>query len=111
MIESKLESIGIATSDIFAATTDAGSNVLKAVKLMGLRTQKCFAHGLDLVIRKVVRGKKASAFDVLILNEHDMETQGDSEDSNSSDSDSDDDSEDECDADETLPVSLGEAVQ
>ena len=53
-----------------AATTDAGKNVLRTVDLLGLQKQKCYVHGLDLVVRKVIYGskkKKALAFDIKIL--------------------------------------------
>lgn len=50
------------------APTELGpSNVLKAVELIGIRKQKCYAHGLDLVVEKAIFGSQATAFDVAIL--------------------------------------------
>lgn len=70
LINQRLQRYGLSRSDLAAATTDAGSNVVRAVGLLGLEQQKCYAHGLDLVVRKVVYGskkKKALAFDIHIL--------------------------------------------
>ena len=67
LIRLRLENAGLSMDDIVAAATDAGSNVVKAVELMGLRKQECFVHGLDLVVRKTVYGDKATAFDVNML--------------------------------------------
>lgn len=67
LISDRLQSVGLSECDLVAAATDAGSNVVKAVRLMGLRKQKCFTHGLDLVVRKVTYGRKATAFDVVMI--------------------------------------------
>lgn len=67
VIESRLENFGLTKEDFIAAATDGASNVLCAVDLMGLRKQECFARGLDLVVRKVVCGEKAKAFDVAMF--------------------------------------------
>ena len=61
-----------------AATTDAGSNVLRAIGLLELEQQKCYAHGLDLVVRNVEevygsKKKKALAFDIEILSSSSVE--------------------------------------
>lgn len=66
-VTARLELFNISEKDIVAAATDAGSNVLKAVDLMGIRQQQCFAHGIDLVVRKAIHGTRATAFDVLIF--------------------------------------------
>ncbi|XP_018495177.1 uncharacterized protein LOC100907748 [Galendromus occidentalis] len=67
----RLSSFKLSRNDIVAAVTDGASNVLKAVDLIGVHRQKCFAHGLDLVIRKAVYGAQAAAFDVAILTDGD----------------------------------------
>lgn len=70
LIEERFERFGLSSTDLVAATTDAGKNVLRTVDLLGLQKQKCYVHGLDLVVRKVIYGskkKKALAFDIKIL--------------------------------------------
>ena len=63
-VASRLASFEVSYDDFFAAVTDGGSNVVKAVDLMMLQKQKCMVHGLHLVVSKVISGKKAMAFDV-----------------------------------------------
>ena len=65
----RLETVGLTLQDLVFAATDGGSNVLKAVELLDLRKQQCFAHGLDLIVRKVIFRKKAVSFDLTILEE------------------------------------------
>lgn len=72
LIRRRLESVNLQTSDLVAATTDGASNVSLAVQLLGLRQQKCFAHALDLVVRKVVFDENGS-FDVEILAPEEVE--------------------------------------
>ena len=70
LVEIRLERFGLSSTDFVVAATDAGKNVLRTVDLLGLQKQKCFAHGLDLVVRKVIYGstkKEALAFDIEIL--------------------------------------------
>ena len=71
MISGRLQSFGLSKDHILAATTDGGSNVLRAVRLIGLKSQKCLAHGLDLVVRKALFGDKPMAFDVSIFDTED----------------------------------------
>ena len=96
IIVERLNAVGLSRRDFVAAATDGGKNVLKAVTLMGLNKQACFAHGLDLVVRKVVFGPKALAFDVDVLQPDRSGVESDSDDD---DDDEDDDDEDEDDDD------------
>ena len=75
----RLEIFSLSEKDILAAATNVGSNVLKAVNL-GLRQQQRFARGLDLVIRKAIHGKRATALDVMIfLSEESVEEEIDNQ--------------------------------
>ena len=67
ILRERLKTLNLSEGNLLAAATDAGSNVLRAVHLIGLRRQKCFAHGLDLVVRKALFGKKPRAFDISIF--------------------------------------------
>lgn len=66
-VKSRLASFSASLNDFFAAVTDGGSNVVKAVDLMMLQKQKCMVHGLHLVVSKVISGKEAIAFDVAMF--------------------------------------------
>ncbi|XP_003741470.1 uncharacterized protein LOC100908354 [Galendromus occidentalis] len=115
----RLSSFELSRNDIVAAVTDGASNVLKAVDLIGVHRQKCFAHGLDLVIRKAVYGAQAAAFDVAILTDGDdrsisrVDSGDDSpEDSDRSDAEDTGNSDDDDERVETLnSVTLGEALR
>ena len=85
--------------DLVAATTDGGKNVLRAVELLGLRKQQCFIHGLDLVVRRVTYGAKASSFNADMISAFSREVDEEVD----SDGDSDEESEPES-------VTLGEVV-
>ena len=92
LITLRLKTVGLSVRDVFVATTDGGRNVRKAVRLMDLRNQQCFAHGLDLVVRKVTYGKKAMAFDVVMISafidsEKDIQVDGDADESWEGDAD------------------------
>ena len=92
LITLRLETVGLSVRDVVVAATDGGRNVRKAVRLMGLRNQQCFAHGLDLVVRKVTYGKKAMAFDVVMISafidsEKDIQADGDADESWEGDAD------------------------
>lgn len=91
LIVERLDTFGLSRQDLLVAATDGGKNVLKAVSLMGLRKQMCFAHGLDLVVRKVVFGPKSLAFDVTVLEADRNVDESDSEDDEGDDEDSDGD--------------------
>ena len=112
IIQARLESFNLTINDFVAATTDAGSNVLKAVDLMMLRKQRCFVHGLDLVVRKVVSGKHAKALDVRIFVALNSET-ADSlvEDADEDPSMTDDTPDIDEEEDGGTEVVLGEAVK
>ena len=121
LVSERLERFDLSKNDLAAATTDAGGNVLRAVHLLGVRKQKCFAHGLDLVMRKAVYGKKARAFDVEILNEAEV-SDDDEDDYRDEDITDDEATEAEADAIESdgeqeeahpvhPPVTLGPAIQ
>ena len=58
----RLGTFNLSRDDLLAAATDGGSNVLKAVDLIGLKRQKCLVHGLDLVVRRALHGKKTNGF-------------------------------------------------
>lgn len=47
IIESTLVDWGIQISKIFGATTDNGTNVIKAVELLGINGISCFGHTLN----------------------------------------------------------------
>ena len=65
LARARLESVGLSEGNIIAVAQ--GTNVLRAVNLFGIGRQRCFAHGLDLVLRNVFYGEKVFAFDVTIL--------------------------------------------
>ncbi|XP_018493795.1 uncharacterized protein LOC100908907 [Galendromus occidentalis] len=67
LISGRLRGVGLSTEDFAAASTDGASNVRRALDLMLIKQQKCFAHGLDLVVRKTIYGRNALAFDIDIL--------------------------------------------
>ena len=67
LVTARFEDFGLTEKDFAAAVTDGAKNVLRAVRLMELRQQKCFVHGLDLVVRRVIYGKDAEAFDVAMF--------------------------------------------
>ena len=66
LVSARLENFGLFATDLVAATTDGAANVLKAVERLGICKQRCFVHGLDLIVRKVICGKKGSGFDIEI---------------------------------------------
>ena len=100
LVTGRLSSVGLSKRNILAAGSDGASNVLFAVDLMGFERQKCFAHGLDLIVKKVIYGKQALAydFDVGILEEEEEDYE-----------DSGEESDEEDDAGGS-GVTLGEAV-
>ena len=67
VICARLHAMGLSTQNFVSATTDGASNVQRAVQLMGIRKQKCFVHGLDLVVKKTVYGRNAEASNMLIF--------------------------------------------
>ena len=66
-ISHRLRDVNLENEDFLAAAADGAANVVKAVQKMGLWKQKCFAHGINLVVNKVIYGKEALAFNVSIL--------------------------------------------
>ena len=101
-IDHRLSESGLSPKDFLAAATDGAANVLRAVDNMGLRKQKCFAHGISLVINRIIYGKESLANNITILvsqNARGTETPEDEED--------EEESEDELEA---VEVVLGEAV-
>ena len=117
LVEERLARFGLSSEDLIAAATDAGSNVLLAVDLMGIQRQKCFVHGLDLVVRRVVHGKKALGFNIEMLSqpsdESDVE-RGDSakeEETDETEAGFDSETEAKSEEEEAPPVSLGPTVE
>ena len=114
VINRRLRVFALKTENILVAATDGASNVLKAVQLMGVKKQKCMAHGLDLVVKRALfgrKGKKAPAFDITILSQE-SDVADDDDESESEDSEIEDDYEnsesDDEDYDNTGPNSDSE---
>lgn len=58
-----MDFFGLSRQDL-ATAVDGRKSLLKAVTLVGLRNQTCFAHGFDLaLVRKIVFGPKSLDFD------------------------------------------------
>ena len=101
-IDHRLSESGLSHKDFLAAATDGTTNVLKAVNNMGLKKQKCFAHGISLVINRIIYGKESLANNIAILvSQHARGTES------SEDEEDKEESENELEA---VEVVLGEAV-
>ena len=48
----------LSTSNLVAATTDSGSNVIAAFNILGLLRISCFGHNLDLAIKKSLKSTR-----------------------------------------------------
>ncbi|XP_018495074.1 uncharacterized protein LOC100908082 [Galendromus occidentalis] len=112
-ISARLEGVGLSPSDFAVAATDGARNVLRAVDLLGVKQQKCYAHGLDLVVKKVIYGKDSLAFNIGILatpsDQDGPET--DEERIAEAEENSENDVENEIASGPGAPVVLGEAVE
>ena len=80
--------------------------MLKAVDLIGIRKQKCFVHGLDIVVRNIVFSCHDPVLDIAILEDAVSCAEGHFDDREEDESEADFDS----DQEDVVVVILGESL-